>query len=182
MSFEDAVASQIYQQNQDKSYVDKILAKSEIERTKELQRKENLTRSELLELMYSCLESEAKLVNYSEYDRYIILKYFVWVREFIKIAETVYDIKEDLDNKEKLGIYKLKDRTKEIIIKCMRLIEHIAKFLIDIYLNIARTTLSLGATAFTEINRNKFDFSYPQTPGINPAMNEKKGLFGWMKA
>ena len=179
--FEQALQNSLYHQDHDKSYIDKILAVKEIERIKELQKKEKLTRSELLELMYSCLQTEAKLVNYGEYDRYVILKFFVWVREFIKVAEKMYDIKDDFEKKQKAGIYKLKPRTEEILNINEREIEHISKFLIDLYLNIARTTLSIGASGFKELISNKFEFAYPQAATMTvPESTQKKGLVSWL--
>lgn len=187
MSFEENLQRSLFSKDVEKTYIDKLLARKDVERIAELIKKEKLNRSELLELLYMCLGTECKLLNLGEWDRYIILKFFVWIREFIKIAELMYDNKEYLENKEnvclncKKGIKKeieknqglcscekpnpsmiISKRTKEILQNNEKLIEHNAKFLIDLYLNICRTTLSLGGTGFLELLKNKFEMAYPQ--------------------
>ena len=47
---------------------------------------------ELLELLYMCIGTEAKLVNLSDWDRYVVLKFFVWIREFIKVVESIVNV------------------------------------------------------------------------------------------
>ena len=42
------------------------------------------------------------------------------------------------------------------------LLEHNAKFLIDLYLNIGRTSLSVGVTGLLELLKNKYELVYPQ--------------------
>ena len=171
---EEELKKGIFGQPKDKTFIDKLLARSEIEKTKELIKKERLTRSELLELLYMCIGTEAKLVNLSDWDRYVVLKFFVWIREFIKVAELMYDMRDSFEAKKKLGI-QLKPRTEIILLNNERLIEHNAKFLIDLYFNILRTTLSIGGTGFTEILNNKFEINYPHFS--NMVNNEEKK--GW---
>ena len=197
--FEKAIEQSLFSVQSEKSFLDKLLAKDDNEKIRELIKKPRLNRSELLELMYMLSSTEAKLVNYSEWDRYIILKFFVWIREFIQVAELLYDYKDDLSIKErtcsecgksipgKIGtpvdepIAKcnclipvssliLSDKAKKLLKNNERYIEHNAKFLIDLYLNIARTTLSLGGTAFLEGLTNKFELSYPNQSIVNPQM------------
>jgi hypothetical protein len=181
-NFEQAIAQQVFSKNTEKTFVDKILARQDIEAVRELIKKPRLTRSELLELLYLLTSTESKLLNYGEWDRYIILKYFVWVREFIKISELLFDYKEFLDDQELKGRVILTPRSKELLDNCERLIEHNAKFLIDLYFNIARTTLSLGATGILEVLKNKYEISYPATPPAGlPQEQQKKGFMGIFK-
>ena len=100
-NFEQAIAQQVFSKQQEKTFIDKILAKQDIEGVRELIKKPRLKREELLELLYLLTSTESKLLNYGEWDRYIILKYFVWVREFIKISELLFDYKEYLEAQEK---------------------------------------------------------------------------------
>lgn len=176
---EAALQQAILQKDAEKTYIDKLLSKEDVARVKELVKKDKLNRSELLELLYMCLSVESKLINIGDWDRYVILKFFVWIREFIKVAELMYDYKEDLEKKEKKGLLILTERTKQILNNNDRLIEHNAKFLIDLYLNILRTTLSLGGTAFIEILKNKFEISYPQQSVNTPI--EKPGIIGQVR-
>lgn len=175
---EENLERQIFSRAVDKSYIDKLLAREEVEKVRQLVKKDKLTRSELLDLLYMCLGTEAKLVNLGEWDRYIALKFFVWIREFIKIAEIMHDYKVFLKEKEKRNVLHLSPRTKQLLLNNERLIEHNAKFLIDLYFNILRTTLSLGGSGFFEILKNKFEVSYPQQGLQQPT--EARGSNRWL--
>jgi len=83
---EDNITKGIFSGQAEKTFIDKLFAKEDVEKIRELIKKPKLTRSELLELLYLISANEAKLVNYSGWDRYIALKFFVWIREFIKVA------------------------------------------------------------------------------------------------
>jgi hypothetical protein len=74
-------------------------------------------------------------------------------------------------------------RCKQLLYNNERLIEHNAKFLIDLYLNIGRTTLSLGGTGFLETLKNKYELTYPNQPGLNtsPTENKTGGIIGKAK-
>ncbi len=183
--FEQELQSSLFSGQSEKSYIDKLLAKSDVDRIRELIRTNKLTREDLLELLYLLSGNESKLLNYGEWDRYIILKFFVWIREFVKIAEIMFDYQDDLkvrentckhcrklrepkqdDNnkcgcKEFVPVSKLSERTKQLLFNNERYIEHNVKFLIDLYLNIGRTTLSLGATGIMELLKNKYEVIYP---------------------
>lgn len=202
--FEQAIQNSLNMAAKDRSFIDKLLAKEDVDRLRELTKKQKLCREDLLELLYLLTSTESKLLNLGEWDRYVMLKFFVWIREFIKIAELLYDYQDDLKNKEKLcaNCKKLKDdikkpctcyefkptmvltpRCKQILFNNERLIEHNAKFLIDLYLNVGRTTLSLGGTGLLEILKNKYELTYPQPAGINTPSVENKtgGLIGKAK-
>lgn len=176
MAFEENLQKSLFTPNKEKTYVDKLLSKADVEKVKELIKKEKLNRGELLELLYMCLGTESKLINLGAWDRYVLLKFFVWIREFIKIAELMYDYKEYLEEQESKHNKKISERTKQILNSNERLIEHNAKFLIDLYFNIARTTLSLGGTGFLELLKNKFEVNYPSgtVPGGQPPAQEVK--------
>lgn len=184
--FEDALNKGLFQEQAEKTYIDKILSRQDVEAIREIIRKPRLKREDLLEVLYLISGTESKLLNYGEWDRYVILKFFVWIREFVKIAELLYDYQDDLERKENLckcGGYQqsenlpvgalictcdkfkqkffLSSRTKRLLDNNERLIEHNAKFLIDLYLNIGRTSLSIGATGILELLKNKYEMTYP---------------------
>lgn len=123
-----------------------------------------------------CLGVESKLYNLSEWDRYISLKFFVWIREFIKLAELLHDFIDYRNKMIKKGKWKVNKRTNEILDKSVMLIEHNCKFLIDLYLNINRTTLSLGASGFIEALKNKFEFMYNDSRQISTPMKQQQGV------
>lgn len=172
MGFEDNLQRGMFSMSAEKTYIDKVIGKEDIERLRELVKKHPLTRNELLEILYLLSSSESKMLNYSAWDRYVILKYFVWIREFIKIIELSYDYRERLET-EKIELDK---QTTHMFENISNQMEHNAKFLIDLYLNIARTSLSLGGTGFDKMMTNNFEMSYINPPG-SMQIPEKKSLF-----
>jgi hypothetical protein len=157
-NFEQQLAGRMFSPQDEKTFIDKMVARQDVEALRELVKKNNLTRSEILEILYLLTSVESKLLNYSEWDRYIILKFFVWVREYAKVTELLFDYTDDLElNKH----FTLSVRTKQLLSNNQRLIEHDVKFLVDLYLNIGRTSLSLGATGLMELLKNKFEVVYP---------------------
>lgn len=178
--YEQALANSIFYNTGEKTFIEKILSRQDVQEVRELIKKPRLKREDLLELLYMLSSIESKLWNYSEWDRYIMAKYFVWIREFVAVCEQLFDYKEDLSKKEKQGKIKLSERTIKIFENNMRLMEHNIKFLVDLYFNLGRTTLSLGATGFLEILKNKYEIHYPTqalpTPEKQPAIQ-----FKWKK-
>ena len=202
MGFEEQVGANLFKGSVEKSFVDKILAKEDADALRQLIKKPRLTRKDLLEILYLLSGNESKLVNYTEWDRYIVLKYFVWIREFVKITEMMFDYWERLKitklpkslqaeaNKndgwvETNAVEECKDLNNEdkqtwiMLDNNQRLMEHNVKFLIDLYMNIARTSLSVGATGFLEILTSKYEMTYPNgMPGQIAPEEKKGGLFG----
>jgi hypothetical protein len=156
-AFEAGLGAAIFRGNAEKTYLDKLFSGEDADRIKELMKISPLDRSQLLELLYLLSGNEAKKLNYGEWERYIILKFFVWVREFTKQIERFFDYIENLKDKKE---YVLNDTTLLLIKNNQRTLEHDAKFLVDVYLNIARTSLSLGATGFLEPLKNKYELEY----------------------
>jgi len=178
MAFEDQIAANLFNHQAEKSYIDKILAKNEVQRIKELTTKDHLNRSELLELMYMMLSTEAKLINVNSHERNIILKYFVWIREFIQTAELIYDYEEMLKKKEKENKMFLSSRARAILENNKMIIEHIAKFNVDVYMNILRTSLSQKGAAFFEILNNRYEIMYQNQSSLQQLEPpQKKGWF-----
>lgn len=205
MSFEQNLQNSMFSQQSEKTFIDKVLAKQDVDAIREIIKKPKLTREDMLELLYLLSGTESKLLNYGEWDRYICLKYFVWIREFVKVAELLYDYQDDLEKKQNTcklcGVSKkehedvrcacdgfvpkivISARTQKLLYNNERLIEHNTKFLIDLYFNIGRTTLSLGATGIMEILKNKYEISYPQQGELATAINNqnKGGILSFRK-
>jgi hypothetical protein len=203
MGFEDSLAQHMFNVNAEKTFIDKVLARQDVEAIRDLVKKPKLNRSDMLEMLYLLSGVEAKLCNYGEWDRYIILKFFVWIREFIKIRELLFDYRDMLNIKSRFCSncrgytdvlkdeqltpchcetpkleFKINDRFDKMLSNCEYLMEHNAKFMVDLYLNIARTSLSIGATGFLETLKNKFEIDYPQGMLQTPLQDTKPGLLG----
>jgi len=174
----EELISQVLNHNKaEKTSIDKLLSKEDIKRMVELSRKDKLERSDILELLSLCISSESKLTNLSEWDRYYVLKIFVWLRQIINRALHVYDYDALIKQNEALGIIKISSTFKSINERNRRLAEYNAKFMIDLYLNIMRTSLSVGGAAFTELLRNKHEIVYNESNKLMLPEQQKKGLF-----
>lgn len=167
MGFEQNLQNSIFQSSPEKTFVDKVLARKDVDALRDLMRKEELSRGDLLEILHLVSGIEQKLLNYGEWDRYIILKFFVWIREFVKIAEILYDYNDKLVTKERDKKQILSGRAKELLHNNRRLMEHNIKFLVDLYFNIGRTSLSVGATGLLELLKNKYELVYPNQGGLS---------------
>lgn len=171
--FENALAVRMFQGGAEKTFIDKLFSKEDTNRIRAIMRTDGLKREDLLELLNLLAGMEAKLVNLSSWDRYVLLKYFVWLREMLKVNMFLFDYQDAL---EKNKLIELTPRAKELLANTKRLMEHNTKFLIDLYLSIERSTLSLGGTGFLETLKQKFEINYPSASTI--PQPEKKGFMG----
>lgn len=161
MGFEDELQRHMFSMKKENTFIDKLLAKDDIEAVRVLMKKQNLTRSDLLDLLYMLSSAETKLFNFSQWERYVINKFFVWIREAVKIAELLYDYKDFLQKKAMVHKeFELSPQSKKLFSNAQNLIEHNIKFLVDLYFNLGRTSLSLGASGFMELLKNKFEVDY----------------------
>jgi hypothetical protein len=197
--FEQQLEKSLFKSNPEKSFVDKILAREDVNVLRSLIRKPRLTRQDLLEALYLLGGNEGKLVNYNEWDRYVILKFFVWIREFVKVTEMLFDYWENLKARmlpglsteewmteskvEKLNLTDDQKMTWHMLDNIQKMMEHNVKFVIDLYMNIARTSLSKDGTAFKEILNNRYEMVYPQgIPGqIATQQPQRGGFLGMFK-
>lgn len=181
--FERALANNIFTQTSEKSFSDKVLGRADVEKVGDIIKKDRLTREDLMYLMYMLSSVEVKLFNYGEWDRYVMAKYFVWIRDFVALYESLIDYKQDLEKKEKKGDFSISPRTWQIFENNIRLTEHNIKFLIDLYFNLGRSTMSLGATGFLELLKNKFELFYPQQANKEYAESQQQKMvnFKWKR-
>ena len=198
MSIEENIQKGLFSQQSEKTYIDKVLARQDVDRIRDLIRKKELTREDLLEMLYLISGTESKLLNYTEWDRYIILKFFVWIREFVKILEILFDYEDQLnkqnntcrhcgnsikpkekekkcicENKE--AVITLSSRSTKLLNNIRLMMEHNAKFLVDLYLNIARSSMSIGGVGFSELIKNKYEVVYGTQN--QPEPSKAAGLF-----
>lgn len=221
--FEKIVEQGMFKSLNEKTAIEKLLARKNIEDIRTLIRKPDMSRADTLELLYLISGEEIKLWNWDAQERYVITKYFVWVQEFIKTCQIFYDFQEDLSHSERLCVRCMKhankyvkkevdgtltleepngkttpidaksvcecgdeallmiyDQTSEKSIRnTERYLEHESKFLLMLYLNLGRSSLSQSGVGFFELLKNKFEFVYPTTAGGAAGDGEKKSWFKW---
>lgn len=156
----------------EKTYIDKILSKDDSNAIRKIIRKDELTRDDMLELLYLLSGTETKLLNLTEWDRHIMLKFLVWIREFVKLSEQIFDYENDLKKKE---TYK-SVRTQQLFKNIKRTMSHDVKFLVDLYLALVRTTLSLGGSLAFDLLKSKYEVVYPQ--GGQPTQAQTSNIGG----
>jgi len=178
---------QAFGSESEKTYIDKVLGRREGEQIKILIKKDTLTRGDLLDLLHLLTSAEIKLANLDDQDRYILGKFFVWIREMVKIAEFYYDYKDDLNNSDAKKICfadegcLTKEGKEEIlrnIASNQHMIEHNIKYLCDIFLYIARSSVSLEALGFDTLTKARYEYGYgQQTPTTNLDMPRGQAQF-----
>lgn len=176
-NYEKSLQQSMFRGKNEKTFIDKILSNKQSEELKTLMEKEDLTRSELLKLLYMLTETEIKLLNFNEYDRYLLGKYLVWIREVVHIAEFFHEFKVNFEEMVKAGKYKTHgENIKDMLDSINSMILHGVKFQANIYLYLMRSTLSIGAKAFSDIGTNKYEYEYNQKGGeqLNIAQVNKK--------
>lgn len=162
MGIEEAAIDFLKSKTREKTFIDKLMAKEDIAQMQVLCKKEKLTRGEILELLHLCLSSELKLTNFDKNERYILGKYFVWVRDTVKISEIFFDHFEAIEKKQRES----KVDKKELVMvnrlksNCHSLIEHNVKFMVDMFIYIVRSSMSINGSTFSEILSNKFELDY----------------------
>lgn len=78
----------LFQGESEKSLVDKLLGRQDADKLHALMQKEPLNRSDIEEILFLMTSIDQKILNYDEWDRYIIIKLFPWVKDYSTICKT----------------------------------------------------------------------------------------------
>lgn len=191
--FERQMNSALFSADHEKTFIDKVLDRKDSERLRELMMIEELNRDELLELLYLIVSINTKLVNFSDWDRYLLGKFLAWIRDFCTLHETLLDymiemeaekkslkerVEESQDNEVLLEIQQELNDIDMTMKQIQKHTSHNLKFLIDIFSYLANSTLSVSAVAFDTLSKSRFEYSYPGQ-GYQPIAPDKSsgGLF-----
>ena len=101
-------------QPKEKTYIDKITGRIDNNATRELIRKDILTRSEMRELLILMASPEVKFFNLNPKHWYYLMNFSTWVNDFANIAEQVYDYQARLYRMQRRDVEKLQDTYKKI--------------------------------------------------------------------
>jgi len=190
----------------EKTTIDKVLARQDADRVREIVRKTELTREDVSELRDLLASPEIKMLSYDEWKWYVQLKFYTWVTEIIKHAEMTYDYEYILLKKSNTCLHcekeikskintdlcqcaiktskvKISQNTETLLRNNRMIMQFCIKLMVETYLNIGRSSLSIGATGFLETLKNKFEMQYsgdnPNMPAPAVQQQKKKGIFGW---
>lgn len=176
---EEEIKKKLQSKIHEKTLIDKLLGRQEAEELKTLISKKNLNREELLKVMNIISGVQSKLLNLSPKDRHILLKFFAWLREYVMICLQFLDVKEiitkEIINEEPKKVQHIK----ELTLKIGDLLEHVAKGMIDFYLNICSTSMSINGSFVGEAFKNKFEVDYRNTLNQNTQKETKSVLGKW---
>ena len=160
--------SQMFSQQAEKTNIDAILSRRDIEKINELFKKDIWEKQDLQELMHLLSGAEVKMLKFSDEDRYLLGKFKAWIDDFVTIGIQAFDIKEKMEEQEELT-----DEERDIMNKAMELTHHTIRYLVSIFLFLARSSLSLGGEAFSRFTEERVMHLYP--PETPP---QKTGLVG----
>jgi len=145
----------IFAPKKETSLIDKVISRENIARIEELVRKPNWNYTDVNTALYLLTAEETKLLNLSPYERYLLGKFYAWIREFVKLVDDLIKQKEKAKEENLLtsGMLETLDKSIDTAINNVR-------FLIDIFLYISRSSLSVNAKAFEELLKNRFEYEY----------------------
>ncbi len=164
----------LYRIDNEKARTDKLLAKDDIAKIEEIVKKDKLELKDLKNLVYLLAGNEIKLVNFGKPDRILIGKFLTWIRDLITIYETRLKnhdlfLQNSASTPETLLASKM----------CCQMLDEYIKYLASLYLYGTRSSLSLGATAFTALNTEKFEYEYnTRATNVNQDLAQRKKFLG----
>ncbi|MEM4878276.1 MAG: hypothetical protein QW616_05975 [Thermoplasmata archaeon] len=148
---------------------DKLLAKDTLEKIRLLIKKEELTLEEMNEVLYLLASDEIKLLNFTYNDRYILGKFYAWIREFVKLVEEIQRFEKDYK--------KLTEEQKITLQKIKQIMSHNFKFLVDVFAFLSRSTMSINSKAFEEFLKQKYEYEYSYPTEQKEKEKEKQFFF-----
>lgn len=167
---EEAIAKKMSSINiDDKTFIDKVLGREDIREIKRIINKEVLTSKDISQLLYLVNSAEQKLYNFSEDERKVVGKFFVWLREVAVQHKHLYEYEEQLKN----CTSKTDETTKKILDDMKKKLTHCVTFMADVLFFMCRSSLSVGGVGFKEVLKNKFEIVY----GSEEKNKKKIGLF-----
>jgi len=182
----------------DLTNIDKLLSKADSEHTKELIKKERLTREDFADLHHTMASSELKLININSYERSLLGSIFAWACDFVSVAEKLYETEDDIikrygikideGNEEKIIKFGFQDENGKIIInddaqEIYEILDNILKSytssmkrVVLTYFFVSRSSLSMGGSGFDIVSKQRFEHIGGET--INSAKPTNRfGLF-----
>jgi hypothetical protein len=176
----------------EKTFSDKMIARSDIDKLEQLCKKETWNESDLNDVLYLLGGAESKLLNFDENERMILAKYFVWIDETLQAHMTGLNYQKyvvELEKKEEKIIRDSTDKHKKeyvpnyertkILNYCIQKLNHYSRFFVYVWLFLSRSTLSVRGGAFNTLSKQIVEMQY--RPNSSPISTEKKsfGGFSW---
>lgn len=143
----------------ERTVIDKLFAREDIDRIKDLQKKRDLTKEEWQELLHLMTAVEPKLLNLEPELMYKFSKFIIAVASFITLSASYSDAKEKLDLRKQSGGL-ISDRALSLFNEARARTDKSTKLLLSVFLYSGRVTLSNKAMAFKEFIRAQWELEY----------------------
>lgn len=78
----------LFSGDSEKSLVDKLLGRQDADKLHSLMKKDPLDKSDIEEILFLMTSIDQKIVNYDDWDRYVIIKLFPWVKDYSTVIKT----------------------------------------------------------------------------------------------
>jgi len=172
MVSKDEIENAVLRSFGERSFVDKLLDRKDVEKIEQIITKDELTREDLLQLLHLIAGVETKLVNYTEYDRYLLGKYYAWISDFVNAAELFYDVEKQIKDflQQQNSDPQVWEKTKKILDYIRGLLLHDVKFSVAVFLFLSRSSLSVNAKAFDTLMTSRFEVEYNSPTGSIPTL------------
>ena len=205
LSYEQWLSTLTPKWEQDKTFTDKMLGRQDTDRLITLIQKDELSREDFSEILNIISGINSKLVNYNDFDRYLLGKYYTWIRSFIKMCMGIIGLQEKITG-QKQSVEKYLDSTDNIpdairdklvqdvetyvkdiddLEKARNIGADDSKFLLDVFLFLSNSTLSLNAAAFDTLTSSRFEYAYsgglPSLPGGGFEPQQKQSIFSFWR-
>ena len=175
LSIEQYLGNEMFARNYERTSVDKPLAKEDVQRVKELMKKQHLSKEELTEVYHHVSTTEIKLLNFGVNDKYQLTECIITMDSIFNAAMQIYDIYETLPQTPSSDIEK---QTKELWMQNRTLGERCVRTLLTHYLYMSRGTLSLDGVGFDKVITSRHEIVYP-VPGAQES--PRPGFFDFLR-
>lgn len=177
-SYESRLNQYVYRSEQEKTFIDKILGRQDSVRLQQLMQSQELTREDISELLFLMSGINSKLINYNDWDRYLLGKFYAWIDDFGTLCQEIIDYESDcLDITTGLIRGDMGNQLKFVLSRVKNHNLHNCKFLIGVFLFLSNSTLSLSGAGFDTLTKSRFEYAYPYEAGAVPAQPESKNIF-----
>jgi len=161
-NFNNQLQRAVYHANPEKTSQDQILSKQEVLRLRELVGKDVLKQLDINSIQNILVSNEIKMTNFTDREKYIIGKYFIWVSEYAKRYTKSISAKEFYTKYDG----KLTERTKEARLEIEKDYANTYKLLVHVYCYLIRSPLSVKGALINRFTTNRQEIQYSgQLPG-----------------
>lgn len=176
-SYDTTLNTLIYKQEYEKTFVDKVLNRQDAARLQEIMKTEELDSSDLSELLYLVGGIHSKLINYSDWDRYLLGKFYAWIRDFVTLCTEIIEYKKETETKTDLIVdYEIKTELIAVLDRMKKYNIHNAKFLTDVFMFLSNSTLSVTGVGFDTLTKSRFEYAYDQPQEAYQQPKQQSGM------